>query len=151
MATSDEERRAADEFYIVATDTSHDERTRVLKQDETFAVCDRYGDLVTEGLGQHGLYHQGTRFLSRYRLALYQHRPMLLGSTISTDNKLLLVDLTNPDLRLDGHLDTPRGTIHLQRKRFLWESTAFEELTVHNYGLAPLQVDRKSTRLNSSH
>ena len=38
---------------------------------------------------------------------------------MSTDNKLLLVDLTNPDLRLDGHLDTPRGTIHLQRKRFL--------------------------------
>ena len=38
MATSDEERRAADEFYIVATDTSHDERTRVLKQDVGLAL-----------------------------------------------------------------------------------------------------------------
>ena len=34
-----------DSFYILATDSSADEVTRVLKDGETFAVFDRHGDI----------------------------------------------------------------------------------------------------------
>ena len=40
------------------------EPTRVLKHDETFAVFNRYGDVIPIGLGEQGLYHLGTRHLS---------------------------------------------------------------------------------------
>jgi hypothetical protein len=53
-----------DTFYIVATETTTDEVSRVLKDGDTFAVFDRHGDIQAVGRGQEGLYHEGTRFLS---------------------------------------------------------------------------------------
>jgi hypothetical protein len=53
--------RIRDEFYILAASSLADDRTRVLKQGETFAVFDRYGDIQPTGLGEQGLYHEGTR------------------------------------------------------------------------------------------
>jgi predicted subunit of tRNA(5-methylaminomethyl-2-thiouridylate) methyltransferase len=40
-----------DQYSIVATSTRVDDRTRVLKQGETFAVFDRLGDVVPVGQG----------------------------------------------------------------------------------------------------
>ena len=34
-----------EKYYIVATSSRLDDRTRVLKHGETFAVCDRFGGL----------------------------------------------------------------------------------------------------------
>ncbi len=56
--------RIEDSFYILATDSSADNVTRVLKDGDTFAVFDRHGDIQATGTGQEGLYHDGTRFLS---------------------------------------------------------------------------------------
>ncbi len=78
--------------------------TRVLKQGETFAVFDRYGDIQALGLGEQGLYHEGTRFLSRFVLRVGRNRPLLLSSTVRDDNTLLTVDLTNPDFTIDGQV-----------------------------------------------
>ena len=55
----------------------------------------------TAGLGEQGLYHQGTRFLSRSSCGSNGRRPLLLSSTVRDGNALLTVDLTNPDL-VDG-------------------------------------------------
>src|SRR5688572_20354660 len=41
-----------DRFYILATSPRVDEQTRVLKQGDTFAVFDRYGDIQPAGLGE---------------------------------------------------------------------------------------------------
>ena len=60
----DEAVRIQDEFYILATQSRADERTRVLKQGETFAVFDRFGDLPATPASEYGLYHGGTRHLS---------------------------------------------------------------------------------------
>ena len=57
-----------DQFYILATSPRVDEQTRVLKHGDTFAVFDRSGDIQPVGLGEEGIYHEGTRFLSRLRL-----------------------------------------------------------------------------------
>src|SRR5581483_3893909 len=111
-----------DSFYILATSTRADDRTRVLKNGETFAVFDRFGDVQPVGLGEQGLYHHCTRFLSRMEVRLGGRRPLLLSSTVKEDNDLLAVDLTNPDLAArDGALVLRRGELHLFRAKFLWQ------------------------------
>src|SRR5437762_8490914 len=83
-----------DPYYILASAPSADERSRVLKHGDTFAVFDRYGDIQPIGLREQGLYHEGTRYLSRFALGLGRDRPLFLSSTIKEDNDVLVVDLT---------------------------------------------------------
>src|SRR5437867_869149 len=80
------------QYYILASSPLLDVRTRVLKHGDTFSVFDRYGDIQPVGLGEQGIYHEGTRFLSRLMLTLGEDRPLLLSSTIQNDNALLTVD-----------------------------------------------------------
>jgi glycogen debranching enzyme len=133
-------RRAAlekDPFYILATTPSADEHRQVLKNDETFAVFDHQGDITPAGLGEEGLYHQGTRHLSCLVLSLGRDRPLFLSSTVKEDNDLLVADLTNPDIRVSDQEVIDRGTVHLARLKYLWDSTCHERLHLKNYGLAP--------------
>ena len=91
-----------DQFYILATSTRADEHSRVLKHNDMFAVFDQYGDIQPLGLGEEGLYFEGTRFLSSCKLTLNGRQPLFLSSTVVEDNSLLTVDLTNPDLKAEG-------------------------------------------------
>jgi hypothetical protein len=43
------------QFYVLATSSLADDRTRVLKYGETFAVFNRLGDIEGRGLGEQGL------------------------------------------------------------------------------------------------
>ena len=129
-----------DTFYILATETTADYVTQVLKDGDTFAVFDRHGDIQAAGLGQEGLYHEGTRFLSRLQFKLGNARPFLLNSTVQEDNLLFVVNLTNPDVYRTGQLMLPRGTLHITRTKFLRQSTCFETIKFINYGLAPVEV-----------
>src|SRR5688500_621041 len=76
------------EFDILAP-ASAGTTTRVLKHGETFSVCDRYGDLIVKQKHEAGIYHHGTRFLSRYLLEFNGARPSLLSSTVVESNDLL--------------------------------------------------------------
>lgn len=129
-----------DQFYILASSSMADNRTRVLKHGETFGVFDRYGDVQPVGSGTQGLFHEGTRFLSRQELFLDNDRPMLLSSTVKEDNALLAVDLTNPDLYRDGRIAVPRGSVHVFRSRFLWNGVGYERFRLSNYSLAPVKM-----------
>src|SRR5689334_19985574 len=120
--------RLKDQYYILASSSLADGRTEVLKQGETFAVFDRYGDIHQVLPGPQGLYHEGTRFLSRFELLLGTQRPMLLSAMVKEDNALVRVDLTNPDMMLEGEQPVPRGTLHLCRTRFLWQGTCHERI-----------------------
>jgi len=122
------------QFYILASSSLADNRVEVLKHGETFAVFDRYGDIHQDLPGPQGLYHEGTRFLSRFELSLGPHRPLLVSTTVKEDNALLTIDLTNPDIASEGQELVPRGTLHLCRTRFLWQGTCHERISVHNYG-----------------
>ena len=84
--------------YILATSPPAEVQTRVLKYGDTFAIFDRYGDVEPGGLGEEGLYHDGTRFLSLSILAIQDKRPLFLSSTVREENDLLTVDLTNSDI-----------------------------------------------------
>ena len=130
-----------DEFYIQVTSSRADDRTRVLKHGETFAVFDRFGDVQPVGLGEQGIYHDGTRFLSRLELRIGGRRPLLLSSTVKKENDLLTVDLSNPDLKNEaGQIVLPRGVVHVFRTKFLWAGVCYERLRVSNFGLAPIET-----------
>lgn len=127
-------------FYIQATSALADEHTRVLKQGDTFGVFDHYGDVKPIGLGEEGLYHEGTRYLSCFLLSLAKERPLFLSSTVKEDNELLTVDLTNPDVFQGNQIVVPRGTLHFFRSKFLWQGVCYERLEVKNYGLTPVSA-----------
>src|SRR5262245_7256453 len=127
-------------YHILAASSPADERTRVLKHGDTFAVFDHYGDIKPGGLGEEGLYHEGTRFLSCLLLELEGRRPFSLGSTIRDENDQLSVTLTNPDLLRDGQVRLPLGSIHLALKKFLWKGVCYQQLRVKNHALRPVET-----------
>jgi glycogen debranching enzyme len=139
--------RVKDQYYVKATSALADDRTRVLKYGDTFAVLNRYGDIEPLGFGQFGLFHSETRHLSRMTLQLNSQTPMLLSSTIRDDNAFLAVDMTNFDttaangaVSLKTEQGLPRETIHLFRSKFLDKATCYEQIRLINYGLQPLQI-----------
>jgi glycogen debranching enzyme len=135
--------QVADEYYIRATSSRADERYRVLKHDETFGVFDRFGDIQPYGLGEQGIFHEGTRFLSRLELRLGGQRPALLSSAVSQSNDLFTVDLANPDVPApseERRIALPRGVLHLFRAKFIWKGRCHERLRIANYGGAPHTV-----------
>jgi glycogen debranching enzyme len=132
---------AGQQYYILATEVPVAERTLVLKQDDTFAVFNDFGDVDAEARYEEGLYHGGTRFLSRLTLTLASHRLLLLSSTVRRDNVLMAVDLTNPDLYVNGSLVLPRGTLHINRSKVIWHEVCYELIRVRNFALATVAID----------
>jgi glycogen debranching enzyme len=136
-----EETIRLDESYsIIAESERPATPLRVLKQGESFGVFDQTGNIRPADAGEEGLYHDGTRFLSRFELLLCERRPLLLSSTISADNTVFVADLTNPDVRHDNRVEIPRGEIHLVRSRVLWNARCVERLRVSNYALRSIDV-----------
>src|SRR5262245_53899890 len=127
-------------YHILAASSVADERSRVLKHGDTFAVFDHYGDIKPGGLGEAGLYHEGTRYLSCLLLELEGGRPFFLGSNVRDEIDQLAVALTNPDLLRNGEARLPLGTLHLAVKKFLWQGTCYQQLQVKNYGLEPVET-----------
>jgi glycogen debranching enzyme len=128
------------QFYVLATSSLADDRTRVLKYGETFAVFNRLGDVESIGLGEQGLYHRGTRHLSRLALRMADKIPQLLRSTIQDDNAFLTLDMMNPDVYRDGKLLLSRGSIHLFRSKFLWRDVCYDKLRLANFCSYPVET-----------
>jgi glycogen debranching enzyme len=126
------------QYYILATSSVAHERTRVLKQDEMFGVFDSNGDIRAIGLGEQGLYFEGTRFASRFRVRIAGVKPLLLSSIVRKGNASINVHLTNPDITVDGRPAVPRGSVHIARSIFLWNAVCHERLIVKNYGHSPI-------------
>src|SRR5664280_565777 len=125
--------------HVVAASSVTDERTRVLKHGDTFALFDHYGDFKPGGLGEEGLYHDGTRFLSSFLLDLEGGRPFFLNSTVRDENDQLAVALTNPDLVRGGRIRVPLGTLHIGIRKFLWRGVLYQEMKVSNFGLEAVE------------
>jgi glycogen debranching enzyme len=132
--------RVEDAFYIRASSTRVDDRTRVLKDGDTFAVFDRLGDIHPHGRGHHGLYHRGTRFLNRMELELQGSRPLLLSSAVVEDNSLLAVDLANPDHMHEGAIVLAANQLHVFRGIFLHDGVCWQRVLVRNFALEPIEV-----------
>ncbi|HZR80122.1 MAG TPA: amylo-alpha-1,6-glucosidase [Candidatus Binatia bacterium] len=127
-----------DQFYILSTSRRADDRTLVLKNNDTFAVLDRHGDAHAIGLGRQGVFHDGTRHLSRLETRFDSARLLLLGSTVAQSDGVLIAHLTNADMRHGDVVVVPRDTVHLLRTTFLWDGACHSRLEIRNYGSDPV-------------
>lgn len=127
-----------DKFYIVADSSLADEQTRILKYAETFGIFNSHGDIRPLGFENHGIFHEGTRFVSRWDVKINGKSPLLLSSNVKKDNDFLRIDLTNPDLILNNEEILPRGIIHLTRTVFLLEGSCHEQMKIFNYAQKPV-------------
>jgi glycogen debranching enzyme len=141
MTPIGETQETTGQYYIQAASSTSIERSLVLKQDETFGLFDEYGDMNVDLRPEEGIFHRGTRFLSKLKLRLLNDSPMLLSSTIRRDNVLLAVDLTNPDVYKDGKLVLPRGNLHLYRSGFLWQGVFYHRVHIRNFSRTDVEID----------
>ena len=98
-------------FYIQATESIQERWPRTLKDGDTFALFDDFGDVIDPGLTPGGIFHDDMRFLSAFELLIFGQRPLLLSSAMDEDNVVLTVDLSNPDIYSRGNIVVPRETL----------------------------------------
>jgi glycogen debranching enzyme len=120
------------DHHIVGSPAHETEGGRVLKHDDAFLIVNRLGEIHTTGRGEQGIYYRGTRYVSRLRVRFARRPSMLLCSSVLENDLFLAVDLSNPEMQLEGRV-IPHGTIHLSRRALLRDSGYFERLTVRNY------------------
>ncbi|MFO7177365.1 MAG: amylo-alpha-1,6-glucosidase [Pseudomonadota bacterium] len=134
------EEHEVDPYHVVASPSRMTEGRRVLKCGDTFVVLSRAGD-VHGARGEEGLYHRGTKHVSRLEFRIGKYQPLLLSSSMPQNNLLLAVDLTNPDIYEEDRLIVPYGTVHIARTKFLREGSLFERVLLSNYGTQAMEVE----------
>jgi glycogen debranching enzyme len=125
------------DHHIVGSPSHETEGGRVLKHDDAFLIVSRLGEIQTTGRGEQGIYFRGTRYVSRLRVRFARRPSMLLCSSVLENNLFLAVDLSNPEMHLEGRV-VPHGTIHLSRRALLRDNGYFERISVRNYSGAPV-------------
>ena len=129
-----------DKWYVAATSARTEETPQVLKNDQTFVLFDRFGDIQALGPGEQGLYHEDTRFLSYQELTIDGVRPLFLGCSVKDANSLLTVELMNPDLGVGGAILVAKGLLHIFRAKLLWQGACYEHIRLTNHGREPVSA-----------
>lgn len=96
-------------------------------------MFDRHGEVFSAVDGEEGIYYRGVRHVSRFELTFGLVRPLLLSSTITHENQLLCVELTNPDFECGGGRVLPRGSIHVRKTVFLHHGACHARLQLRNF------------------
>jgi hypothetical protein len=103
-----------------------------LKDGHAFLVADHNGDIAA---GAEGLYDRDTRVLSRWIFCVGERHPTRLSSTVSDDNAVFTFHGTNRALPPVNGRGTPRGAIHIERRRTLQGERLYERVRCTNFGL----------------
>jgi glycogen debranching enzyme len=130
----------ADRYYILAGSSAADQRRLVLKHGETFGVFASSGDIDSARDSAEGIFTEGMRFLSRLDTRLQGVRPLVLSSSVTSDNTRLLADLTNPDISRDGRVLLARGTVHMSRSKYIYHGACFEKITLTSFATQPVDL-----------
>jgi glycogen debranching enzyme len=136
--------RLGGEYYISAKSSRADVPPAVLKHGDAFALFDHFGDINPLGFGEHGIFLEGTRHLSRWSLHLGDEQLLALSSSLRENNALLTVDLSNPEMQSGGRTIL-QGTVHIHRSKCLWNGVCYERLSVTNFGDEPLETELRFT------
>jgi len=128
-------------FPILAEEGGSEERTLVLTRGDSFALFDRHGDFRPMPSGRHGLFFDGTRFLSALLLRLARRRPLLLSSGTRADNDALSIHSTNADVREGDRITLARESIYLHRSIELHDGALRLLLDVRSYAAHPVTLE----------
>jgi glycogen debranching enzyme len=120
--------------HVITTSNLVDERTLVLKERDAFAVFDHHGSIKPGGLGEEGLYQEGTRYLSRLQITLEDHELIFLGSSVPSGTGQLAIVLTNPDFVVGSEFRLPFGTLNVVVRTLLWQGSCYQRVRVKNHG-----------------
>jgi glycogen debranching enzyme len=129
-----------EQFQISAFFSFQERRPRILKKDDSFAVIDPKGDLLSGFGSSDGLYFRDTRYISHYELLIGGLRPILLSSSLTDDNSMLISDLANPDLFADQKLILHHDSVHIRRSKFLTDGVCHERVVVRNFAGVPIDL-----------
>ncbi|HTW53009.1 MAG TPA: amylo-alpha-1,6-glucosidase [Stellaceae bacterium] len=113
----------------------------VLKNANSFAVFDAFGQIQASGPAAEGLFFEDTRYLSRLAVAINGATPLLLSSMVTEGNTMLAVDLANPEKADDGRSKLAPASIHVLNEIALGSDTLFATLTVRNYGREAAELE----------
>ncbi|HKC49855.1 MAG TPA: glycogen debranching N-terminal domain-containing protein [Myxococcota bacterium] len=127
-------------FAILAEEGGTDERSLVLARGDSFALFDRHGDLRPGPSGRHGLFYDGTRFLSALIVRLARRRPLLLSSG-TRGNEGLSIHATNADVREEGVLHLPRESVYLHRSIELDDGGLRIALALRSFAASPVTLE----------
>ncbi|MBM5800005.1 MAG: amylo-alpha-1,6-glucosidase [Cyanobacteria bacterium K_DeepCast_35m_m2_023] len=108
----------------------------VLKDGETFAMLDGRGEICPETHPDSGIFHRGTRHVSRLQLLLWGQSGAVLSSTERGGMGVHVSHLTNAS----SALGPPQGVVHIERSSVLTPTSCLQELCFTNYGEAELDV-----------
>jgi glycogen debranching enzyme len=108
---------------------------QVIKEDRTFLLTDRFGDVPEPNTAALGLYHGDTRFLSALELSVNDQKPLLLHSSTER-NYSMLVELAYPFWVVDDEGRERRENVSIQRLRLL-AGPLYERIRIRNYGAQP--------------
>jgi glycogen debranching enzyme len=101
----------------------------VLKNGETFAMLDVRGEIHPDTHGESGVFHRGTRHVSRLEWRLWDRPGAVLSSTERGELGLQVSHLSNDD-----------ETVHLERSTVLTPTACLQQLTFTSYAQTSLQV-----------
>jgi len=108
----------------------------VLKDGETFAMLDGRGEICPDTHPDSGIFHRGTRHVSRLQLLLWGQPAAVLSATERGEMGVHVSHLTN-----DSTAAGPRqGVVHLERSTVLTACSCLQELNFTSYSDAVLQV-----------
>jgi glycogen debranching enzyme len=140
-----EKLQSSDQFSVLATSSLTEENTFILKHDRTFAIFNKYGDIVQHKKSAQGIFYGGTRYLSDYQMRVEGSLPLFLSSHLRENNEMFLVDLTNPDIFYENELKLEKDIIHIMRKKVVWQSGYYEQIHFHNFGLEEVDFNVEFT------
>src|SRR3984957_6459598 len=119
--------------------TSADEATVIsgvelvsLKDGQAFLVADHDGNVTG---GAEGLFDRDTRVLSRFMFLVGGRHPTRLSCNVSRDHAVFTVHATNRAIPPVNGRGTPRGAIHVERRRTLHGERLHERIRCSNFGL----------------
>jgi len=122
-------------FYVPVTASTVGNGRHVLKNANSFAVLDEFGQIQASGPAAEGLFFEDTRYLSRLALSINGERPLLLlSSTVSGGNTMLLVDLANAKTEDHRRRHLAAASIHVLNEIELGSEALFATVKACNYG-----------------
>ena len=138
-----EEVRPEDEYYLLASASAQRRPQFLLNHAESFAIFDLAGDIPLARREAYGLFHCGTRFLSRYELRLNGQLPLLLSTTTTHEGSGVATYLSNADEVQQGQIVLLRDSVAIRRDKTLFAGTLYERLHLHNFTQESLTLELK--------
>src|SRR5215469_7822728 len=133
--------KVGSEFYIHASSLTSRRTTRSLVAGESFAVFEAGGDVLETPHEPLGFFHRDTRHLSRFELKIAGETPYYLDSHVTRENAQLRINLSNPDLNLDGHDSSlPLNSIQIERDWVISGPALCQKIEVRNFARMPVEI-----------